>query len=139
MLKKSTLLFVSIFFLLFLGLSDYGYACHGGKPPHGDCEDNGGGKTKGTIVPTLAHWGGFITENDQRLCVAQQVAQNGDYGLYTCQVGAPKVRYELGVGKFTARKGDPELCKVFSKVDLTPDRLYNYGWIDNCGGGACTI
>ena len=83
MLKKSTLLSVSIFFLLFLGLSDYGYACHGGKPPHGDCGDDGGGKAKGTIVPTRVQWGGVITENGYpRLCVAQQVAQNGDYGLY---------------------------------------------------------
>ena len=34
MLKKSTLLSVSIFFLLFIGLSDYGYGCHR-DVPHG--------------------------------------------------------------------------------------------------------
>ena len=35
MLKKSTLLSVSIFFLLFIGLSDYGYGCHKNGKPHG--------------------------------------------------------------------------------------------------------
>jgi len=35
MLKKS--LFIGTFFLLFIGLSDYGYGCHGGKPPHTGC------------------------------------------------------------------------------------------------------
>ncbi len=40
--KKSTLLSVSIFFLLFIGLSDYGYGCHKGKPhgkKAGPCDD----------------------------------------------------------------------------------------------------
>ena len=41
MLKKSTLLFLSVFLLLFIGLNDYGYGCHGGKPPHGACGDKG--------------------------------------------------------------------------------------------------
>jgi len=35
MLKKSTLLFVSILFLLFIGLSDYGYGCHRNNLTHG--------------------------------------------------------------------------------------------------------
>jgi hypothetical protein len=44
MLKKSTLLSVSIFFLLFIGLSDYGYGCHRGPDSH----DGGGcGKVDG--------------------------------------------------------------------------------------------
>jgi hypothetical protein len=47
MLKKS--LFIGTFFLLFIGLSDYGYGCHkkvDGEPvPHGkgDCSGGGGG------------------------------------------------------------------------------------------------
>ena len=41
MLKKSTLLSVSVFFLLFIGLSDYGYADH--KPGHPPPGDGGGG------------------------------------------------------------------------------------------------
>jgi hypothetical protein len=43
MQKKSTLLFVSIFVLLFIGLSDYGYGCHrevdGVRILHGKVED----------------------------------------------------------------------------------------------------
>ena len=45
MLKKSTLLSVSIFFLLFIGLSDYGYGCHKGEK-HGKftgCDEQSGG------------------------------------------------------------------------------------------------
>jgi len=41
MLKKSTLL--SIFFLLFIGLSDYGYGCHKDFPHGKDTDCNGGG------------------------------------------------------------------------------------------------
>ena len=40
MLKKSTLLFVSIFVLLFIGVSDYGYAHH--KPGHSGGPGGGG-------------------------------------------------------------------------------------------------
>ena len=47
MLKKSTLLAVSIFFLLFMGLSTPSYACHGGKKPHIGCGDDGDGRAKG--------------------------------------------------------------------------------------------
>ena len=45
MLKKSTLLFIGTFFLLFIGLSDYGYGCHrdndhdGTRDPHGQDPD----------------------------------------------------------------------------------------------------
>ncbi|MCZ6485485.1 MAG: hypothetical protein O6826_07305, partial [Acidobacteria bacterium] len=44
MLKKSTLLSVSIFFLLFISLSDYGYAGHKSthKPGGGGGGDGGG-------------------------------------------------------------------------------------------------
>ncbi len=47
MLKKSTLLSVSIFFLLFIGLSDSGYACHDGEKhnaPGTPCGGGGGGE-----------------------------------------------------------------------------------------------
>ena len=47
MLKKSTSLFVSIFFLLFIGLSDYGYADH--KPGHNKGGGGGGGGDKYTV------------------------------------------------------------------------------------------
>ena len=54
MLKTSTLLSVSIFFLLFMGLSDHGYGCHRdtgeGPIPHGpkgDCSGGGGGGGQG--------------------------------------------------------------------------------------------
>lgn len=59
MLKKS--LFIGTFFLLFIGLSDYGYGCHGGKPPHIGCggvvDDLTINLTGGTFVLDL-------TEND---------------------------------------------------------------------------
>ncbi len=45
MLKKSTLLSVSIFLALFIGLSDYGYGCHEGdkhKLPFAPCGGGGG-------------------------------------------------------------------------------------------------
>ena len=56
MLKKSTLLSVSIFVLLFIGLSDYGYGCHKDDQPHGkftecdppDPRPPGGGDDGGT-------------------------------------------------------------------------------------------
>ena len=68
MLKKSTLLFVSIFVLLFIGLSDYGYGCHKGDP-HGrspdPCPDpdpspggGGDGKKKTPAIITFRNWGG---------------------------------------------------------------------------------
>lgn len=48
MLKKSTLLSVSVFFLLFIGVSDYGYACHKGpgSTDGGGCGRNDGGGSK---------------------------------------------------------------------------------------------
>ena len=42
MLKKSTLLFIGTFFLLFIGLSDYGYAHH--RLGHVRGGDDGGGE-----------------------------------------------------------------------------------------------
>ena len=60
MLKKSTLLCLSVF-LLFIGLSDYGYGCHrddsNGKPiPHRNkpCKDDGGGGGGGGEKPTIS-------------------------------------------------------------------------------------
>ncbi len=55
MLKKSTLLFVSIFFLLFIGLSDYGYGCHKGDGvQHGQKLCNGsGGDDEGLYRVTI--------------------------------------------------------------------------------------
>ncbi len=50
MLKKSTPLFVSVCLLLFISLSDYGYACHKGDDvQHGKkpCDDGGGDTTSG--------------------------------------------------------------------------------------------
>ena len=59
MLKKSTLLSVSVFFLLFLGLSDYGYGCHKNNLTHGKnpgpCDPpdggDGGGGGGGRSIP----------------------------------------------------------------------------------------
>ena len=50
MLKKSTLLSVSIFFLLFIGLSDSGYACHIGKKHKSPFADCGGGVDDGEVA-----------------------------------------------------------------------------------------
>jgi len=51
MLKKSTLLSVSIFFVLFIGLSDYGYGCHKNNLTHGKnpgpCDPPDGGDGSG--------------------------------------------------------------------------------------------
>jgi len=60
MLKKSTLLSVSIFFVLFIGVSDYGYGCHkmvdGDPAPHGNrgpCDPPDGGGDGGGNVPVM--------------------------------------------------------------------------------------
>ena len=156
MLKKSTLLFVSIFVLLFIGLSDYGYGCHrrdedGKRILHGNvetCEDSdSGGKTAGTTVTTTVQWGGDIggniTEAAARPCFALQVANNDVYGLYTCQQCCDlRVYYDLTdiPVQQTARNGNGSLCSVFDGILLNPGRLYNYGWDGNCfEDDMCTI
>ena len=95
-------------------------------------------------METDVQWGGNIDESDPRPCVASQVANNGDFGFYVCQLDPPgsnKVRYNLRDGVPTARTRDAFafLCTVFNGIDLTPDRLYGYNWSDNCGDGSCTI
>ena len=148
MLKKSTLLSVSVFFLLFIGLNTPSYACHGGGPPHPpDCgKGKGGGKTHNPTVTTEVQWGGEgafgnITEDIPRPCVAALLEQNGDYGSYTCSVGPPSVTYTLGTGDPTPRTRVRDLCSVFDGGrTLTPDRRYGHGWNDNCDeDDTCTI
>ena len=66
MLKKSTLLSVSIFVLLFIGLSDYGYGCHKNGKPHGknagpcdpDPPEPPGGDAEYSVTITGAVFGG---------------------------------------------------------------------------------
>jgi len=68
MLKKS--LFIGTFFLLFIGLSDYGYGCHrddgNGPIPHRDkpCKDDGGGGNGGGDGLTLNLTGGTFVLDD---------------------------------------------------------------------------
>ena len=57
MLKKSTLLFVSIFFLLFIGLSDYGYGHH--RPGHGG--GPGGGDGDGDVATYEVSFSGDVS------------------------------------------------------------------------------
>jgi hypothetical protein len=73
MLQKSTLLSVSIFVLLFIGLSDYGYGCHRGDPhgkdpeqcPDGD-EDTTGGKLESiALIMTFDDEGGDNIQSDR--------------------------------------------------------------------------
>ena len=100
MLKKS--LFIGTFFLLFIGLSDYGYGCHTGTKHKtvALCGDDGGGGggggvVKPTVVQTTAQWGGLIDEPPIpdafgpptfRPCVAQTMSPNGANGSYDCEL-----------------------------------------------------
>jgi len=60
--KKSTLLSVSIFFLLFIGVSDYGYGCHRpGSTDGGGCGKVDGGGSK----PLKVHLAGAFVFGDQ--------------------------------------------------------------------------
>ncbi len=137
MQKKLTVLFAFAIFLLLVGWAVTPAQAHH-DPGH---SGGGGGKTAGTIVTTMVQWGGIITGDKARPCMASQVQQNGDSGFYTCKAGTPKVNYALGVaGDQTLRNGDKELCKVFINIDLTPDSRYGYNWSDNCSDdGTCTI
>jgi len=60
--KKSTLLSVSVFFLLFIGVSDYGYGCH--RP--GSTDGGGCGKVDGgSSIPFKVHLAGaFVFDTD---------------------------------------------------------------------------
>ena len=61
--KKSTLLSVSVFFLLFIGVSDYGYACHKGE---GSTDGGGCGKVDGGgSIPFKVHLAGaFVFDTE---------------------------------------------------------------------------
>ena len=58
MLKKSTLLFIGTFFLLFIGVSDYGYADHKDKPHGGG--GGGGGNGGGDGLTANLTGGTFV-------------------------------------------------------------------------------
>ena len=53
MLKKSTLLFIGTFFLLFIGVSDYGYGCHKGGNDSKGCGDPPQGGEEGSYSVTI--------------------------------------------------------------------------------------
>ena len=59
MLKKSTLFSVSIFFLLFIGLSDYGYGCHKGGNDTKGCDPPQGGEDAKSSVTIQMDGGGL--------------------------------------------------------------------------------
>ena len=150
MLKKSTLLSVSIFFLLFIGLSDYGYGCHrddasgdpiqhGSKPCNGG--GGGGGVVKPTVVQTTAQWGGGIDELVPRPCVAQQMQPSGSNGSYDCELRPNReLTFNLGVGEQTLVGGEPAFCSVFTNgFQLAPNFQHFYGWNGKCFESECTI
>ena len=114
--------------------------CQGNEPTtcQQDCTGSGACEVPG-IVETEAQWRGDIQEPQLRPCLATNVKPNGNNGTYACEAGSPAVQYMLGIGVQTARKGDAELCQVFSNITLTPDN-YWYSWFDNCcEDDACTI
>ena len=143
MQKKLTVLFAFAIFVLVVGWAITPVQAHcKDKGPHLEHCNGDDGRETPTIVETDVQWGGDITESKTRPCVAAQVLTNGDYGEYLCQLDPPgsnEIRYNLGVGVQTARKGDASLCNVFNPINLTPDRFYEYNWSDNCGDGTCTI
>jgi len=110
MLKKSTLLFVATFFLLFIGLSDYGYGCHrdrdgdpfNGNEPHGKdpipggCpdpddpggdEDTTGGKSEGIALIMKFDDLNFNNDPTDPFDPFDNVRSDGD-GPYVNQEGA---------------------------------------------------
>ena len=75
MVKKSILLSVSVFFLLFIGVSDYGYACHRGL----DSTDGGGcGKVDGDSSNTFqVHLAGAFVFDSPAVNGVMDVVLNG--------------------------------------------------------------
>ena len=64
--KKSTLLSVSIFVLLFIGLSDYGYGCHKGDGvQHGQKPCNDGGDSGNNSTPVVVTFDDLSTDSIQ--------------------------------------------------------------------------
>ena len=105
MLKKSTLLSVSIFLVLFIGLSDYGYGCHGGKPPHGDYKGgDDGGTNKYSAMVTFADFDcGDVTNEDRDHFCSDGL---GDYidNVDNVKAGGDKFRFALGLTTGTFRR-----------------------------------
>ena len=105
MLKKSTLLSVSIFFLLFIGLSDYGYGCHGGKPPHGDCKGGGGdGGSAQYSVKVIFDDFECDTTNVTRDHFCSDAMGYYIDGIDDVNAGGDKFRFALGLKTGTERR-----------------------------------
>jgi len=153
MLKTSRLLFVSIFILLFIGLSDYGYGCHkkdgngnpiqhGQTPCGGGGDDGGGGGVvKPKSVEIDVQWGemgGLVVEAEPRHCVLVALKPSGGTGFYECQNEAGVVHYNLADLPKECT-GDTEYYKVFDDIMVAPNFGYTYEWSGKCLESGCTI
>lgn len=151
------LLIVPVLLTLCLGvfMADPAFACHSGKP-HGKstgCDGGGGGGGAGPIPggPTMAAFIGpdVLDEDEARLCSPIGDLTEGA-GRFDCSL-TEGVRITTAAMNLQARKSQISLCKSLqhfsansgvSHVDaappMTPD-VYQYGWVDSCGDGACQI
>ncbi len=116
MLKKSTLLFIGTFFLLFIGLSDYGYGHH--RPGHGGGpgDDDGGEAAEYSVTITGAVSGGSDapwTETSGGKNI-QGDYRSGDFGHLDLSFFTMSYPY----GPFTGSRG--ENCFGSAPVSLYP-------------------
>jgi len=130
------------------------FACHSGKPHGKSTGCDGGGGGSGGAVTGGATYAAFIgpdvlDEGGARLCSPIGDLTEGA-GRFDCNlIGG--VRITTAAMNLQARKSQVSLCKSLqyfsaisgvSHVDaappMTPD-VYQYGWVDSCGDGACQI